>query len=204
MLRQQEPIADKRPNRSLADFVAPDDSGRRDYLGAFAVTAGLGADALVRHFEADHDDYQAIMVKALADRLAEAFAEYLHAQVRRDWGYGRDEHLTHDDFVAEKYRGIRPAFGYPACPDHSEKLKLFSLLDARAVGIDLTEHFAMTPPASVSGLYFSNAAARYFMVGRVGADQIADYARRKGVSVEEAERWLGPNLSYDTTPVGRC
>ncbi len=204
MLRQQEPIADKRPNRSLADFVAPGDSGRRDYLGAFAVTAGLGADALVRHFEADHDDYQAIMVKALADRLAEAFAEYLHAQVRRDWGYGRDEHLTHDDFVAEKYRGIRPAFGYPACPDHSEKLKLFSLLDARAVGIDLTEHFAMTPPASVSGLYFSNAAARYFMVGRVGADQIADYARRKGVSVEEAERWLGPNLSYDTTPVGRC
>ena len=204
MLRQQEPIADKRPNRSLADFVAPDDSGRRDYLGAFAVTAGLGADALVGHFEADHDDYQAIMVKALADRLAEAFAEYLHAQARREWGYGRDEHLTHDDFVAEKYRGIRPAFGYPACPDHSEKVKLFSLLDAHAVGIELTEHFAMTPPASVSGLYFSNAAARYFMVGRVGGDQIADYAHRKGVSLEEAERWLGPNLSYDPTPVGRC
>jgi 5-methyltetrahydrofolate--homocysteine methyltransferase len=204
MLRQQEPIADNRPNRSLADFVAPNDSGRRDYLGAFAVTAGLGADALVGRFEADHDDYQAIMVKALADRLAEAFAEYLHAQARRDWGYGRDEHLTNDDLVAEKYRGIRPAFGYPACPDHSEKTKLFSLLEARAVGIDLTEHFAMTPPASVSGLYFSNAEARYFMVGRVGADQVEDYARRKGVTVEEAERWLTPNLSYDASPVGKC
>jgi 5-methyltetrahydrofolate--homocysteine methyltransferase len=204
MLRQQEPIADNRPNRSLVDFVAPKDSGRRDYLGAFAVTAGLGADALVARFEADHDDYQAIMVKALADRLAEAFAEYLHAQARRDWGYGRDERLTNDDLVAEKYRGIRPAFGYPACPDHSEKTKLFSLLEARAVGIDLTEHFAMTPPASVSGLYFSNAEARYFMVGRVGADQVEDYARRRGVSVEEAERWLTPNLSYDPSPVGKC
>jgi 5-methyltetrahydrofolate--homocysteine methyltransferase len=204
MLRQQEPIADNRPNRSLADFVAPKDSGRRDYLGAFAVTAGLGADALVGRFEADHDDYQAIMVKALADRLAEAFAEYLHAQARRDWGYGRDEHLSNDDLVAEKYRGIRPAFGYPACPDHSEKTKLFSLLEARAAGIDLTEHFAMTPAASVSGLYFSNAEARYFMVGRVGADQVEDYARRKGVSVEEAERWLTPNLSYDSSPVGKC
>ena len=204
MLRQQEPIADNRPNRSLADFVAPKDSGRRDYLGAFAVTAGLGADALVGRFEADHDDYQAIMVKALADRLAEAFAEYLHAQARRDWGYGLNERLTTDDLVAEKYRGIRPAFGYPACPDHSEKTKLFSLLEARAVGIELTEHFAMTPPASVSGLYFSNADARYFMVGRVGPDQVADYARRKGVSVEEAERWLTPNLSYDPSPVGKC
>ena len=204
MLRQQEPIADNRPNRSLVDFVAPKDSGHRDYLGAFAVTAGLGADALVARFEADHDDYQAIMVKALADRLAEAFAEYLHAQARRDWGYGRDERLTNDDLVAEQYRGIRPAFGYPACPDHSEKSKLFSLLEARAVGIDLTEHFAMTPPASVSGLYFSNAEARYFMVGRVGADQVEDYARRKGVSVEEAERWLTPNLSYDPSPVGKC
>ena len=204
MLRQQEPIADNRPNRSLADFVAPKESGRRDYLGAFAVTAGLGADALVGRFEADHDDYQAIMVKALADRFAEAFAEYLHAQARREWGYGLHERLSNDDLVAEKYRGIRPAFGYPACPDHSEKTKLFSLLEARAAGIELTEHFAMTPPASVSGLYFSNADARYFMVGRLGQDQIADYARRKGVTVEEAERWLTPNLSYDASPVGKC
>jgi 5-methyltetrahydrofolate--homocysteine methyltransferase len=204
MLRQQEPIADKRPNRSLADFVAPLDSGRCDYLGAFAVTAGLGADALVARFEADHDDYQAIMVKALADRFAEAFAEYLHAQARREWGYGRDEHLTPDELASEKYRGIRPAFGYPACPDHSEKTKLFSLLEASAVGIELTEHFAMTPPASVSGLYFSSPEARYFMVGRIGPDQVADYARRKGVTVEEAERWLTPNLAYDSSPVGKC
>jgi 5-methyltetrahydrofolate--homocysteine methyltransferase len=204
MLRQQEPIADGRPNRSLADFIAPEPSGRRDYLGAFALTAGLGAEALAGQFEADHDDYHAIMVKALADRLAEAFAEYLHAQARRDWGYGRSESLSNDDLIAEKYRGIRPAFGYPACPDHTEKGRLFDLLDARRAGIELTDHFAMTPAASVSGLYFANPSARYFMVGRIGADQIADYARRKGVTVEEVERWLSPNLAYDPTPVGRC
>jgi 5-methyltetrahydrofolate--homocysteine methyltransferase len=205
MLRQQEPIADGRPNRSLADFVAPAGSGRRDYLGAFAVTAGLGAEALVARFEADHDDYSAIMVKAIADRLAEAFAEYLHAQARRDWGYGRDEHLTADDLAAERFRGIRPAFGYPACPDHTQKATLFRLLDAPAQGIRLTEHFAMTPAASVSGLYFASPEARYFMVGRIGADQVADYAGRKGVPAEEVERWLAPNLGYDV-PVasGTC
>jgi 5-methyltetrahydrofolate--homocysteine methyltransferase len=200
MLRQQEPIADGRPNRSLADFIAPRDSGRRDYLGAFAVTAGLGADELVRRFEADHDDYSAILVKALADRLAEAFAEYLHARARREWGYGAAEHLNADDLIAEKYRGIRPAFGYPACPDHSEKAKLFQLLDASRQGIALTEHFAMTPAASVSGLYFASPDARYFMVGRLGSDQIQDYAARKGWPVEEVERWLAPNLGYELQP----
>jgi 5-methyltetrahydrofolate--homocysteine methyltransferase len=200
MLRQQEPIADGRPNRSLADFVAPKSSGRKDHLGAFAVTAGLGADDLVRRFEADHDDYSAILVKALADRLAEAFAEYLHARARRDWGYGAEEALTRDDLIAEKYRGIRPAFGYPACPDHTEKAKLFRLLDAQRVGIALTEHFAMTPAASVSGLYFGSVEARYFMVGRLGADQVQDYAARKGMSVDEAERWLTPNLGYELQP----
>jgi 5-methyltetrahydrofolate--homocysteine methyltransferase len=204
MLRQQEPIADGRPNRSLADFVAPLASSRRDYLGAFAVTAGIGADELAARFEADHDDYDAIMVKALADRLVEAFAEYLHARTRREWGYGADEHLSTDDLIAEKYRGIRPAFGYPACPDHTGKGPLFDLLGARAAGVGLTEHFAMTPAASVSGLYFANPQARYFMVGRVGPDQVSDYARRKGMSVEDVERWLAPNLAYDPTPVGRC
>jgi 5-methyltetrahydrofolate--homocysteine methyltransferase len=204
MLRQQEQIADGRPNRSLADFIAPVGSDRKDYLGAFTVTAGIGADELAGQFEADHDDYDAIMVKALADRLAEAFAEYLHQQARADWGYGRSEQLSNDDLVAEKYRGIRPAFGYPACPDHTLKAPLFTLLHAEHAGVSLTEHFAMTPAASVSGLYFANAEARYFMVGRIGADQVADYARRKGVSVEEAERWLTPNLAYDPTPVGRC
>jgi 5-methyltetrahydrofolate--homocysteine methyltransferase len=197
MLRQQSPIADGRPNRSLADFVASAESGVRDYVGAFAVTAGLGADALVSRFEADHDDYDAILVKALADRLAEAFAEYLHAQARRDWGYGVDETLSNEDLVEERYRGIRPAFGYPACPDHTEKGTLFSLLRAQTAGIALTESFAMTPPASVSGLYFSHPEARYFMVGRLGRDQVEDYARRKGMSIEQVERWLAPNLSYE-------
>ena len=201
MLRQQEIIADNRPNRSLADFIAPRGSGRKDYLGAFAVTAGLGADELVRRFEADHDDYSAIMVKALADRLAEAFAEYLHGQARRDWAYGKDEQLSSDDLVAEKYRGIRPAFGYPACPDHTPKRTLFDLLGAERQGLALTEHFAMTPAASVSGLYFANPAARYFMIGRIGADQVADYAKRLGRTVEDTERWLAPNLGYDPVEV---
>jgi 5-methyltetrahydrofolate--homocysteine methyltransferase len=203
MLRQQEIIADDKPNRSLADFVAPIGSGRRDYLGAFAVTAGIGADALVAAFEREHDDYHAIMVKALADRLAEAFAEYLHAQARREWGYGKDESLGHDDLVAEKYRGIRPAFGYPACPDHTQKGPLFSLLGAEGAGLALTESFAMTPAASVSGLYFASPRARYFVVGRIGADQVTDYARRAGMTVEEAERWLAPYLAYDAATVGK-
>ena len=197
MLRQQEEIADGRPNRSLADFIAPRESGVPDYLGMFAVTAGLGSDDLVRRFEEDHDDYNAIMVKALADRLAEAFAEYLHAQARHDWGYGEHEALSSDDLIAEKYRGIRPAYGYPACPDHSEKFKLFDLLDARRQGLSLTDSAAMLPAASVSGLYFSHPQAKYFNVGRIGRDQLESYAKRKGMAIEEAERWLGPYLAYD-------
>jgi 5-methyltetrahydrofolate--homocysteine methyltransferase len=202
MLRQQGVIADDKPNRSLADFVAPREAGLRDHVGAFAVTAGLGADELVAGFQADHDDYHAIMVKALADRLAEAFAEWLHARVRREWGYGEGETLTAEDLAAERYRGIRPAFGYPACPDHSEKFRLFDLLGARACGLDLTEAAAMTPAASVSGLYFHHPQARYFAVGRVGEDQVRAYAHRKGLALEDVERWLAPNLGYD--PAGRA
>jgi 5-methyltetrahydrofolate--homocysteine methyltransferase len=177
--------------------VAPCDSGIRDYIGAFAVTAGVGADELVAAFERDHDDYDAIIVKALADRLAEAFAEYLHTRARRDWGYGESERLTADDVIEERYRGIRPAFGYPACPDHTEKGKLFDLLNAEAVGIRLTDSFAMIPAASVSGLYLAHPAARYFTVGRIGRDQVADYAARKGMPAVEVERWLAPNLGYE-------
>jgi 5-methyltetrahydrofolate--homocysteine methyltransferase len=191
MLRQQEPIADGRPNRSLADFVAPKASQAPDYIGAFAVTAGIGVDGLVKEYEQQHDDYSAIIVKALADRLAEAFAEYLHAQARRDWGYGKDERLSSEELLAETFRGIRPAFGYPACPDHSEKGTLFTLLDAAAAGITLTETFAMSPAASVSGIYLSHPQARYFNVGRIGRDQLEDYAGRKGMTVDEAARWLG-------------
>ena len=195
MLRQQEVIADTKPNRSLADFVAPVETGITDYVGAFAVTAGLGVDELVRKFEAQHDDYSAIIVKAIADRLAEAFAEYLHAQARADWGFGAA--LSSDDLIEEKYRGIRPAFGYPACPDHSEKARLFDLLGARSQGIDLTDSFAMTPAASVSGLYFAHPQSKYFAIQRVGQDQIEDYAKRKGATVADAERWLHPILAYE-------
>jgi 5-methyltetrahydrofolate--homocysteine methyltransferase len=202
MLRQQEVTIESRPNLSLADFIAPLESGVPDYLGMFVVTAGHGVDELARHFEQDHDDYNAIMVKALADRLAEAFAEYLHKQARQDWGYGASEALTNDDLIAEKFRGIRPAYGYPACPDHSEKFKMFELLDAAKQGIRLTEHAAMTPAASVSGLYFSHPEARYFNIGRIGRDQIESYASRKGVAAEEAERWLVSNLSYDPVELG--
>jgi 5-methyltetrahydrofolate--homocysteine methyltransferase len=200
LLRQQEETADNRPYLSLADFLAPRDSGVTDYMGAFAVTAGIGADDLVIAFERDQNDYDAIIVKALADRLAEAFAEYLHARARREWGYAADERLSADDLIAERYRGIRPAFGYPACPDHSEKRKLFDLLRAELAGIELTESFAMAPAASVSGLYFAHPEAKYFTVGRVGRDQVEDYARRKRISVAEAERWLTPNLGYDPSP----
>jgi 5-methyltetrahydrofolate--homocysteine methyltransferase len=200
MLRQQEVIADDKPNRSLADFVAPIDSGITDYIGAFAVTAGIGVDALVKKFEAAHDDYSAIIAKALADRLAEAFAEYLHAQARRDCGFG--ETLSNDNLIDEQYRGIRPAFGYPACPDHSEKGRLFKLLDARSQGLDLTESFAMTPAASVSGLYFAHPQSKYFAIQRIGADQIEDYAVRKGMPVADVERWLRPVLAYEPVLVG--
>lgn len=194
MLRQQERMADGRPNLSLADFVAPQSVPVHDYVGAFAVTAGLGTDDLVRQFEDRHDDYHAIMVKALADRLVEAFATWLHVRARREWG---GEAVSVEDAVAERHHGIRPGFGYPACPDHSEKFKLFDLLAARRIGIDLTEHAAMTPASSVSGLYFAHPAARYFSVGRVGLDQVEEYARRKGLSVDAVERWLTPNLSYE-------
>ncbi|MGZ8782684.1 MAG: vitamin B12 dependent-methionine synthase activation domain-containing protein, partial [Gaiellaceae bacterium] len=192
MLRQQSAWGDTRPNRSLADFVAPAD----DHVGAFAV-AIHGADELAAGFEAEHDDYRAIMVKALADRLAEAFAEWLHLEARRAW-YEPDAAPTTDELVGETYRGIRPAFGYPACPDHSEKERLFDLLDARSAGLELTESFAMTPAAAVSGVYFAHPESKYFAVGRLGRDQIEDYAARKGIAVEEAERWLRPNLAYDS------
>jgi 5-methyltetrahydrofolate--homocysteine methyltransferase len=197
MLRQQEEIGDGKPNRSLADFIAPVEGGITDYIGAFAVTAGIGANDLVARYEADHDDYHAIMVKAIADRLAEAFAEYLHSHARRDWGYGGGERLSSDDLIHERYRGIRPAFGYPACPDHSEKTKLFALLGAERAGISLTESCAMMPAASVSGLYFAHPQAKYFNVGRIGRDQLEDYARRKGMDVGETERWLASNLAYE-------
>jgi 5-methyltetrahydrofolate--homocysteine methyltransferase len=196
MLRQQE-VDEPRPTLSLADFVAPRETGLADHVGAFAVTAGLGTAELVARYERDHDDYDAIMVKALADRLAEALAEYLHARVRREWGYGKNETLSPGELIEERYRGIRPAFGYPACPDHSEKRRLFDLLQARDEGLDLTESCAMTPPASVSGLYFAHPDAHYFTVGRIGRDQVADYARRKAVDLKEIERWLAPNLGYE-------
>ncbi|MEQ1869635.1 MAG: vitamin B12 dependent-methionine synthase activation domain-containing protein, partial [Vicinamibacterales bacterium] len=197
MLRQQELIADGKANLSLADYVADRASGVRDYVGAFAVTAGIGAEALAHRFEREHDDYNAILVKALADRFAEAFAAYLHAKSRTEWGIS--ESLTQEDLAAERHRGIRPGFGYPACPDHSEKFTLFNLLQAPAVGIELTESAAMTPAASVSGLYFAHPQARYFMVGRLGEDQIADYAKRKGLPTAEVERWLGSSLAYEPT-----
>jgi 5-methyltetrahydrofolate--homocysteine methyltransferase len=191
-LRQQTAYGDSRPNRCLADYVGP----AGDHLGAFAVTAGIGAGELAARFEAEHDDYRAIMTKALADRLAEAFAEYLHGVARREW-YESGPELPHEDLIAERFRGIRPAFGYPACPDHSEKQKLFDLLAAGEAGLALTESFAMTPAASVSGIYLAHPDARYFSIGRVGRDQVEDYAARKGVPVAEAERWLRPNLAYE-------
>ena len=197
MLRQQERHTDGRPNLSLADFIADRASGVNDYIGAFAVTAGIGADALAQQFERAHDDYNAILVKALADRLAEAFAAYAHHQARGDWGI--DTEVTPEDIRAERHRGIRPGFGYPACPDHSEKFKLFELLGAQDAGVSLTEHAAMLPAASVSGLYFAHPAARYFSINRVGRDQIADYARRKGCTVADVERWLRPLLSYEAS-----
>jgi 5-methyltetrahydrofolate--homocysteine methyltransferase len=191
-LRQQTEYGDSRPNRSLADYVAVDG----DFLGAFAVTAGIGADELAARYEAEHDDYRAIMVKALADRLAEAFAEYLHEVARREW-YETGPRLDPEQLSEERFRGIRPAFGYPACPDHSEKRKLFDLLGAESLGLALTESFAMTPAASVSGIYLGHPRARYFSVGRIGRDQVEDYAVRKGEPVEEVERWLRPNLGYE-------
>jgi 5-methyltetrahydrofolate--homocysteine methyltransferase len=193
MLRQQTVKPDGRANRCLADYVAP----AGDHLGGFAV-AIHGAGDLARHYEAANDDYRAIMVKALADRLAEAFAEYIHLQARRDW-FEPDARPALADLHAERFRGIRPALGYPASPDHSEKRELFDLLEAEALGIRLTESFAMTPAASVSGLIFAHPSARYFTVGRVGKDQVEQYAARRGQQLTEAERWLRPNLAYETS-----
>jgi len=201
MLRQQTVKREGQPNRSLADYIAPVSSGKGDYMGGFAVTAGLGIEDILRRYEKDHDDYNSIMVKALADRLAEAFAEYLHERVRRsEWGYAPDEHLSSEELVLEKYRGIRPAPGYPANPDHTEKPGLFDLLDAqRHTGIVLTENFAMSPAASVCGWYFGHPEAEYFRLGNIDKDQVRDYHVRKGMRVAEVERWLSPVISYDGT-----
>jgi 5-methyltetrahydrofolate--homocysteine methyltransferase len=198
-LRQQMQRSDERFNYALADFIAPKESGAIDYLGVFAVTAGIGLEELVKRFEQNNDDYSALLAKSLADRLAEAFAERLHERVRKEfWGYAKNEHLDNDSLISEQYRGIRPAPGYPACPDHTEKRLLFDLLNVTEnTGIQLTESFAMLPAASVSGFYFAHPQARYFGVGKIGKDQLTDYARRKGMSVPELERWLSPILGYE-------
>jgi 5-methyltetrahydrofolate--homocysteine methyltransferase len=197
-LRQQNRKPTGNANQCLADFIAPADAGVRDYIGLFAVTAGLGIEKQLERFERAHDDYSAILLKALADRLAEAFAELLHLRVRREfWGYAPDEALDNAALIAEQYRGIRPAPGYPACPDHTEKGPLFEVLQAARIDLRLTESYAMWPASSVSGFYLSHPEARYFAVGRIDRDQVADYARRKGMAVEEAERWLAPNLGYN-------
>jgi 5-methyltetrahydrofolate--homocysteine methyltransferase len=197
-LRQQSNREGNEPCRSLADFIAPKETGLADYIGGFAVTSGIGLKELCDRFKAEHDDYNAIMAEAIADRLAEAFAECLHKRVRDEWGYGREEHLSNADFIQEKYRGIRPAAGYPACPDHTEKGTLWRLLDVQAnTGMLITESFAMWPGSSVSGLYFAHPESRYFSLGKIDRDQVADYHKRKGMSVAEVERWLGQSLNYD-------
>jgi 5-methyltetrahydrofolate--homocysteine methyltransferase len=197
-LRQQVNREGSEPCRSLADFVAPKATGLEDFIGAFAVTSGIRLKELVECFKAKHDDYNAIMAEAIADRLAEAFAECLHKRVREEWGYGCTENLSGEDLLQEKYRGIRPAPGYPACPDHTEKGTIWRLLNVKEnAGIELTESFAMWPGSSVSGFYFAHPQSRYFQLGKIDRDQVEDYARRKGMSMTEAERWLGPNLNYE-------
>jgi 5-methyltetrahydrofolate--homocysteine methyltransferase len=198
-LRQQANREGKEPCRSLGDFIAPKEIGLRDHIGAFAVTSGLGLKELCDHYRAENDDYNAIMAEAIADRLAEAFAECLHKRVRDEWGYGRGEGLSPADLILEKYRGIRPAAGYPACPDHTEKGPLWQLLDVETnTGMLITESFAMWPGSSVSGLYFAHPQSRYFSLGKIDRDQVADYAQRKSMSVADVERWLGQNLNYDS------
>jgi 5-methyltetrahydrofolate--homocysteine methyltransferase len=189
----------ERANSSLADFIAPKDTGIADYLGVFAVTTGVGIEAHIQRFEAQYDDYSSIMLKALADRLAEAFAERLHERVRKEfWGYAADEQLSNEELIKEKYRGIRPAPGYPACPDHTEKATLWQLLQPdQRIGLSLTENFAMYPTAAVSGWYFSHPEAAYFGTGKIDRDQVLDYAARKGWTLDEAEKWLAPILGYD-------
>jgi len=197
-LRQQGPKPEGQHNQALADFIAPKASGVPDYLGAFAVTSGVGIEGVCNRFQQEHDDYNAIMTQALADRLAEGLAELLHKQARDDWGYGSAEQLSVEDLIRERYRGIRPAPGYPACPDHTEKRTLFDLLQAeKHAGITLTESFAMYPASSVSGLYFAHPEVRYFSVGKLGRDQVLDYQRRKQMDLQTMERWLSPNLNYD-------
>jgi len=204
-LRQQIEKGDGTPNWCLSDFIAPKHPTSNtqhpisnDHIGAFAVTSGIGLKEIVEKFKADHDDYNAIMAEALADRLAEAFADFLHKRVREEWGFGKAEKLSTADLIEEKYRGIRPAAGYPACPDHTEKAILWNLLDAeKNTGIKLTESFAMWPGSSVSGLYFAHPESKYFAVGKLGKDQIEDLAKRKGKSLSEMERWLGPWLNYN-------
>ncbi len=198
-LRQQSEKPGEIPNMSFADFVAPQETGLADYIGGFAVTAGIGLDKLVKQFEEDHDDYNSIMAKALADRLAEAFAERMHELVRKEyWGYAADEELDNESLIREKYKGIRPAPGYPGCPDHTEKITLFELLNCEAqTGIGLTESLAMYPASSVSGLYYSHPESKYFGLGKIGRDQVEDIARRKNMPVQELERWLSPNLNYE-------
>jgi 5-methyltetrahydrofolate--homocysteine methyltransferase len=199
-LRQQgvKPVVDgvQRPNQCLSDFIAPKDSGVKDYIGMFAVTAGLGIEKHEKRFEDAHDDYSSIMLKSLADRLAEAFAEYLHERVRTDlWGYQPNESLSNEDLIAEKYIGIRPAPGYPACPEHTVKREMFDTMQAEEIGMELTDSFAMYPGAAVSGFYFAHPESKYFVVGKIGTDQLDDMAARRGVAREELERWLAPNLS---------
>ncbi len=197
-LRQQANREGTEPCRSLADFIAPAKAGLEDHIGAFAVTTGIGLQAMVDDFRASHDDYNAIMAEALADRLAEAFAECMHKKVRDEWGFGLAENISNEDMIHERYRGIRPAPGYPACPDHTEKGTIWKLLDVHAnTGMVLTESFAMWPGSSVSGLYFAHPQSRYFSLGKIDRDQAEDYAQRKGWELSEVERWLGPNLNYD-------
>ena len=198
-LRQQTPRPAGKPNLCLADYIAPKSTGKVDYIGGFAVTAGIGVDKLVAEYESEHDDYNAIMVKAIADRLAEAFAERMHERVRKEyWAYTAEDKLSNEELIKERYAGIRPAPGYPACPDHRQKETLFSLLSAENnTHMTLTEHYAMSPAASVSGWYFSHPESRYFAVGKINKDQVEIFAKRSEQSVETTERWLSPNLSYD-------
>ena len=196
-LRQQSKKASGKPNRSLADFIAPKESGKQDYMGCFCVSTGFGTEKLAKEFEKNHDDYNAIMIKALADRLAEAFAEYLHKEVRTNfWGYSPNETLTNNDLIRENYKGIRPAPGYPACPDHLEKATLWRLLNVeKRIGVKLTESLAMWPAASVSGYYFGNPGAKYFGLGKIKQDQVRDYSKRRNITEEQASKWLNPNLA---------
>ncbi len=194
-LRQQNKKAQNLPNFCLADYISP--TPGQDYLGLFAVTTGIGLEKLIDRYKKQHDDYAEIMVKALADRLAEAFAERLHELVRKDyWGYNKTENLTNEQLISEEYPGIRPAPGYPACPDHTEKQLIFDLLKAEKAGIQLTESYAMYPGASVSGFYFAHEQARYFGLGKIARDQVEEYAKRKGQTLDETEKWLGPVLGY--------